>query len=63
MADYVTLVGAEAVERAGSNISAAAREMTRAAEDIASALRRQREFMDAWLDRFEATLAAQKAGA
>jgi hypothetical protein len=60
--DHVTLIGAETVERAGHNMSAAAREMTRAAEDIASALRRQREFMDAWLDRFEAVMAHQKAG-
>lgn len=60
MGDYVTLVGAEAIERAGHNISAAAREMIRAAEDIGSALRRQREFMDDWLLRFCATLDSAK---
>ena len=56
MAEYVTLIGAEAVGRAGHNISAAAREMTRAADNIAGALAQHQQFLNEWLGRLEAAL-------
>ena len=56
MAEHVTLIGAEAVGGAGHNMAAAAREMTRAAEVIDTALAQQRQFMDDWLNRLQKVL-------
>lgn len=53
MADYVTLLGAEDVRRAGSAMSSAAGEMQRAASAFESVMERHQRFMDDWLARFE----------
>lgn len=56
MAEYVTLIGAEDVSRAGSRMLDAAAEMHRAAATIDTALERHRQFMDDWLSRLDGTL-------
>lgn len=56
MSNYVTLLGAEEVSRAGSAMQEAASTMSSAAENIAFALERHQRFMDDWLMRFEAAL-------
>lgn len=60
MSNYVTLIGAEEVSRAGSSVSSAAREMKEAANTISDALYQQRQFMDDWLLRFETVLKENK---
>lgn len=54
MKDYVTLMGAEEVSRAGHNMQQAATEMSRAASNIDGALQRHQMFMEDWLQRYEA---------
>lgn len=56
MNDYVTLVGAEAVERAAREMSSAADAMQRAAGEFEASLYRQRSFMEDWLARFESAI-------
>lgn len=51
MADYITLLGAEQVQSAASQMSSAAHEMRQAAGTIDEAMRQQRQFMDDWLIR------------
>lgn len=58
MADYVTLMGAEDVARAGSAMRQAADDMNRAALSFDESLRRHQEFMDDWLFRFNDALVA-----
>lgn len=53
MADYVTLLGAEQVERAGYKMAEAADQMMRAAGYMDEAMQRHQRFMDDWLIRFE----------
>ena len=52
------LVGAESVERAAARISSAAEQMNAASTSIQFALHRHQQWMDDWLQRFEAVLAA-----
>lgn len=56
MSQYVTLMGAEEVSRAASNMREAAAEMNRAASSFDHAADRQRMNMDDWLVRFEALI-------
>lgn len=53
MPDYMTLMGAEDVSRAGYSMKSAAEEMSRAAANIDDALRRHQMFMEDWLQRYE----------
>ena len=60
MVDYVTLVGAEAVQRAANTMLSAAETMNRASENLDDALHRHRLFMDDWLQRLEAVIGAKE---
>lgn len=51
--ETIVLLGAEDVRSAASTISAAASEMSRAASYSEDTARRQQQFMDDWLRRFE----------
>lgn len=57
MSNYITLLGAEDVQRAGNRMASAADEMNRAAGATEDSLHRHRLFMDDWLSRLEAVLA------
>jgi len=54
--EYVTLMGAEDVSRAGRNIANASEEMLRAANLISESLGQHRNWMDDWLARFQQAL-------
>lgn len=56
MSEYVTLLGAEDVRHAGNAMRSAADDMRNAASTIDTALFQQRQFMDDWLQRFEAAI-------
>jgi hypothetical protein len=56
MADYITLLGAEEVSRAASNMSSAAADMQRAASTMQSAFDQQERFMNDWLSRLDGIL-------
>lgn len=56
MSNYITLMGAEDVSRAGSRMASAAEQMSRAAGSIDDALQRHQQFLDDWLMRFEAVM-------
>lgn len=56
MADYVTLLGSEQVQSAARQMSDAADKMNHAAYSIECSLERHRQFMDDWLQRFEAAI-------
>ncbi len=51
MSEYITLLGAENVQRAGHEMASAAAEMSRAAASFEESLYRQRIWLDEWLDR------------
>ncbi len=53
MADYITLLGAEDVRRAGSLMQSAADDMRCAASNMSSALEQHQRWMDDWLSRFQ----------
>ncbi len=53
MSEYVYLVGAEDVARAGSSMQSAAEDMQRAASVMEESLRLHQQFLDDWLSRFE----------
>ena len=53
MSEYITLMGSEAVARAGGQISSAASDMMRAAGQIDSTMNNHQVFLDAWLSRFK----------
>lgn len=55
---YVTLMGAEQVQSAASRMSSAADQMQRAASSFDDTMARHQRFMDDWLQRFEAAIAA-----
>lgn len=57
MAEYVTLLGSEAVERAARSMSSAASEMQRAAGNFDYAVEKMRTLVE----RFEAAAASLKA--
>ena len=61
MADYITLLGAEQVQAAANTMREAANEMQRAASYNDDVARQQRQFMDDWLQRFEAVLETHRA--
>lgn len=50
---YITLLGAEEVQRAASRMSSAADTMQQAAVNLDGALERHQRFMDDWLLRLE----------
>jgi hypothetical protein len=56
MSDFITLLGAEDVGRAGSNMKTAASEMQNAANTLSFEFERMRVFLDDWLSRFETIL-------
>lgn len=58
MSEYMHLVGAEDVQRAGYAMSAAAKTMADALAWHADALARHQQFLDEWLARLEALLDA-----
>jgi hypothetical protein len=51
--EFITLLGAEDVQRAGHTMSSAAQDMKMAASSLDDTLHRQRLFLDDWLMRFE----------
>lgn len=53
MDNYVTLLGAEDVQKAGHTISSAANQMQQAANSIAETFDRQQQQMEEWICRFE----------
>lgn len=59
MADYITLLGAEKVASAASQIASAADSMRKSVGNLDDVLLRHRMFMDDWLQRLEATLSAR----
>lgn len=52
MNNYVTLLGAEEVTRAGHSIANAARQMQQAASQMDEALRHHQMFLTQWLDEY-----------
>ena len=61
MADqYVRLIGAEDIGRAGQNISSAASDIHRAASIFDSTANQLMQFMDDWLSRFQSVSISQK---
>jgi hypothetical protein len=55
MAEYVHLIGAEDVRRAGSEMSSAASDMQRAASSISHCLEMHHRSLDDWLMRLQHT--------
>jgi len=53
MSEYIHLLGAEDVQRAGSAMRGAATDIQRAVSSLDDILFRYQRFMDDWLDRFE----------
>lgn len=56
MSEYMTLLGAEDVSRAGNRMVSAAEDMQRAAVSMDDTLERNRRHMDDWLLRFDAVI-------
>lgn len=56
MADYITLIGAETVQRAARTMSGAADNIQRAASHMESAMESHQRFMNDWLDRLQQVL-------
>ena len=56
MSEYITLLGAEEVERAARSISESASTMTSAAEYTNQTVQQQERILDSFLDRFEALI-------
>lgn len=61
MAEYITLLGAEQVKNAASQMEHAAQAMRNAASEFDSALERHRRFLDDWLMRLEDVLGRKAA--
>ena len=59
--EYITLMGAEEVRRAGSTMSSAAQQMQNAANSLSESLIAHQRFLDDWLYRLEEIL--KKKGA
>ena len=53
MTEFVHLVGAEDVSRAGSRMQEAAQIMKHAADEIDHAMRQHQQFLENWLQKFE----------
>ena len=60
MGEFITLLGAEDVQRAANRISQAATDMNQAAMNFQAALEQHQRFMDDWLWRFTETLTKQR---
>ena len=60
MSDYITLLGAEDVSKAGYNILHAADSINRAVGNFDESLRAHQRFMDEWLQTFEKILSEYK---
>ncbi|WP_375249508.1 hypothetical protein [Sphingomonas sp.] len=56
MSQYITLVGAEEVSRAASQMQSAASAMSGAASYFESVFAQHQRFMDDWLTRLDGTL-------
>lgn len=56
MSQYITLIGAEEVSRAGNRMQDAANTMSSAASHLESVLTRHQQFMDDWLNRLDGVL-------
>ena len=61
MGEYVTLLGAEEVRRAGNEMKSAAEQISQAVSWLVEAMDQQRRFQDEWLQRFEAALDTEEA--
>lgn len=59
--EYMTLLGAEQVQRAANNMMDAAHRMQNAVSEMGDHLRAQREFMSQWLADFQATISQGKS--
>jgi hypothetical protein len=59
VSDYITLMGAEEVSRAGHNMQSAASDMRLSVSNLSEVLQQQQRFMDDWLQRLEAVLAKE----
>jgi hypothetical protein len=62
MPEYVTLLGAEDVQRASHNIRNAAEQMSAAARQMWEANKVQQEFLNEWLERFKAAFKEAENG-
>jgi len=62
MSDFIHLMGAEDVSRAGSAMRQAAEEMRSTASMIEDSLQRHRIFLDEWLFRFEEAMKEDRNG-
>jgi hypothetical protein len=60
MSEYITLLGAEDVSRAGHNMQSAADTMNRAFGNFDESLRAHQRFMEEWLQTFERILSEYK---
>jgi len=60
MSNYITLLGAEDVSKAGFNILSAADNINRAVGNFDEPLRAHQRFMEEWLQTFERILAEYK---
>lgn len=60
MTEYVTLMGAEQVQSAGSRIASAAEDIRRAAGSLNDYFCRHESFLNEWLGRFEAALSSHE---
>ena len=59
--EYITLMGAEDVQRAGSKMISAADQMRNASNDLSETLIAHQRFLDDWLCRFEEILTANQS--
>jgi len=60
MEKYITLLGAESVSSAGSDMKSAAETMRQAAASIEESLNRHKIFMEEWLTTLEAIMSENK---
>ena len=58
MDKYITLIGAEEVNRAAGRMQSAADDMSRVVGSLDEVLSRNRQYMDEWLSRFEEAITA-----
>lgn len=60
MSQYITLLGAEDVRTGGNRMVEAAGNMRNVVGEFEDSLRRHRQFMDEWLEKFEQILAEHR---
>lgn len=63
MSNYIHLIGAEDVSRAGYKMAEAADTMARAVSNLDDVLFRHRNYMEEWLERFERALESRRGAA